>query len=110
MVEPRVNSCRDLPVLQQECRQTHLNADHLSFEENGRLFFLRLTHYVGRRTPEHRHSTSLRYLSQGTALSGCLGLSPVDLGVVTAVISLPRDQKVLLEAATGGKWPEMAWA
>lgn len=58
MVEPPANSCWDLPVLQQECRRTHLNADHLSFVEDGRLFFLHLTQYMGKGIVEHLHSKS----------------------------------------------------
>lgn len=58
VVEPPVNSCWDLPVLQQECGRTHLNTDHLSFVEDGRLFFLHLTQYLGKGILVHLHSKS----------------------------------------------------
>lgn len=58
MVEPPFNSCWDLPVLQQECRRTHLNADHLSFVSDGRLFFPSFDTIHGKEILEHLHSRS----------------------------------------------------
>lgn len=56
VVEPPVKSCWDLPVLQQECRRAHVNADHLSFVEGGRLFFLHLIQYMCKGILEHLHA------------------------------------------------------
>jgi len=108
VVEPPVNSCWDLPVLQQECRRTHLNADHLSFVEDGRLFFLHLTQCTGKGIPEHLHSESHsqvpRALQAGARAHGggvegflrMLGLSLVDCVTITGDISFSHSPKMLL--------------
>lgn len=106
MVEPPVNSCWDLPVLQQECRRTHLNADHLSFVEDGRLFFLHLTQYLGKGILAHLHSKShakcpelYKQESMQWRWGRMLSLSLVVCMTISGDISFSHYQKMLLWAA-----------
>lgn len=111
MVEPPVNSCWDLPVLQQECRQTHLNADHLSFVSDGRLFFPSFGTMCGQRNPRaspfQKPPQVARFVQAGVPMEvgeegsvRMLGLNLGDCMTITGDISFSSSQKVLLSAAS----------
>lgn len=111
VVEPPFNSCWDLPVLQQECRRTHLSADHLSFVSDGRLFFPSFDTVHGQRNPraspfqkppwEARSVQARVPMEVGEeGLVRMLGLNLGDCMTITADISLSCSQKMLLSAAS----------